>query len=119
MRTNRKLRFGDFFSAFACPYLCRLVLLSTWLATGVLLGSVLFILPGVYFALATSFALPLHLQHKGMGAIDSISISMQALNGNLCSFLGFTLLGGVINTAGAHTHTHTHTHHSNTILKRF
>ena len=95
---NRETTFGDFFRGFN-NYL-PLFLVS--LVSGVLigLGFVLLIIPGIYLAVAYTFALPLVLDKK-MNFWDAMEFSRKLISKNWFSFFGFVLVLVLINFAGA------------------
>lgn len=102
MRTNTRVRFKHFFRCFSCDYYCSLLGLNL---VKLFLNLALFfmcILPGLWFSVASLFAVPLHLQHKGvgMGCSDAISLSTQVINKHFCSMLGLLLLLSVVNFIG-------------------
>jgi len=101
MRGNGRIRFKDFFSCFSCGYYCKLMLLSILLVLGNFGLSMLFILPGVWWSIATVFALPLHGEHRFLGACKSVSLSIKVANRNFCSILCFLFLAGLLQVAGA------------------
>ena len=94
---NRETTFGDFFRGF--NHYVPLVLVS--LISGVLigLGFVLLIIPGIYLAIAYTFALPLVLDKK-MNFWDAMEFSRKLISKNWFSFFGFILVLALINFAG-------------------
>jgi hypothetical protein len=99
MRTNGPVRFKDFFSCFCCRYYCRLIPLSVTLklVTGILS---IVIVPAIWFAFATIFALPLHREHRFLGTCKSISVSMKIVHRYFCKMLGFLILNGLLQVLG-------------------
>jgi len=99
MRTNGPIRYKDFFSCFCCRYYCRLIPFSIALKalTGIL--SIL-IVPGIWFAFATIFALPLHREHRFLGTCKSMRVSMKIVHRYFCKMLGFIILNGLLQVLG-------------------
>jgi len=99
MRTNGPIRYKDFFSCFCCRYWCRLIPLSITLK---LVGGILSILiiPGIWFAFVTIFAVPLHREHKFLGTCKSIRVSMKIVHRYFCNLLGFIILNGLLQVLG-------------------
>jgi len=99
MRTNGPIRYKDFFSCFCCRYYCRLIPLSIALkvVTGIL--SIL-IVPGIWFAFVTIFAIPLHREHRFLGTCKSIRASMKIVHRYFCKMLGFLILNGLLQVLG-------------------
>lgn len=95
---HRETAFGDFFRGFN-NYL-PLFLVS--LVSGVLigLGFLLLIIPGIYLAVAYTFALPLVLDKK-MNFWDAMEFSRKLISKNWFSFFGFAFVLVLINFAGA------------------
>jgi uncharacterized membrane protein len=95
---HRETAFGDFFRGFN-NYL-PLFLVS--LVSGVLigLGFLLLIIPGIYLAVAYTFALPLVLEKK-MNFWDAMEFSRKLISKNWFSFFGFAFVLVLINFAGA------------------
>jgi len=100
MKLNAPVRFCDFFSCFCCRYYCRLIPLSIVLKGLTFLLSMLLVIPGIWFAIATVFALPLHRQHSFLGTCKSIRYSIVIVNQHFCSMLGFLLLICLLQLAG-------------------
>jgi len=99
MRTNAPIRYKDFFSGFCCRYYCRLIPLSLTLKllTGIL--SIL-IIPGLWFAFVTIFAVPLHREHKFLGTCRSICVSIKIVHRYFCRMLLFLILNGLLQVLG-------------------
>jgi len=97
--TNSPIKFKDFFSCFCCRYYCRFVRLAIVLnfAKGILS---LLILPGIWWMLATMFAIPLHHQHKFLGVCKAVSVSIKVVHMHFCNILGFIVLLGLIQILG-------------------
>lgn len=66
----------------------------------VILGLILFILPGIYLAVAFSFALPLVVE-KNMSPVEALKASRKVVHHKWFSFAGFLLLGLVVVIVGA------------------
>jgi len=99
MRTNGPLRFKDFFSCFSCRYFCRLIPLSVTLkVVTAILGIV--IVPALWFAFVTIFAVPLHREHKFLGCCGSIRASTKIVHRYFCKMLGFLILNALLQVLG-------------------
>jgi len=99
MRTNGPIRYKNFFSCFCCRYFCRLIPLSVTLKVLTGLLSV-FIVPAIWFAFVTIFALPLHREHRFLGTCKSIRASMKVVHRYFCKMLGFLILNGLLQVLG-------------------
>jgi len=100
MRNNSKIKFGDFFSCFQCPYWWRLMLVSTVLFVVREIGFWLFVVPGVYVSIATVFSIPMHGEHTFMGVVNSIKYSVKVVNRYFFSILAFILCLGFLQVLG-------------------
>jgi len=100
IRTNSPVCFRDFFRCFCCRYYCKLLRLSFVLRflEGLLLLAL--ILPGIWFRLASVFAIPVHKEYPFLGVCGSIRISIQVINRHFCSFFGFLLLLALVQIVG-------------------
>ena len=94
---NRETTFGDFFRGF--NHYVPLFMLSLVSGVLILLGCVLFLIPGLYLAVAYAFALPLVLDKK-MNFWDAMEFSRKLISKNWFSFFGFMLVLALINFAG-------------------
>lgn len=103
MKNNAHMKFRTLFAAFGCPYFIRLAGLTLVLGILTRLLSLLFVIPGVYFAVVSSFALPLHLQftHIPLGAWQAVVLSCKTLTRYCCQFFGFLLVAVLLNVGGA------------------
>jgi len=101
MRGDGMVKMKDFFSAFRCSKYCKLLVLSLWLVLGTATLWVLLVLPGLWFAVASSLCLPLLVEHDRLGVTQTISLSIKAINGHFCSVLCFYFLCALLNAAGA------------------
>jgi len=99
IKSNSTICFRDFFRCFCCRYYCRLLALSFFLR---LFQSLLFLLivPGIWWSLATMFAIPLHKEHSFLGVCGSIRMSMVAIHRHFCSMFCFLLLLALMQIAG-------------------
>ena len=95
---DRATSFGDFFRGF--NYYLPLFLVS--LVSGVMIGIgfILLIIPGIYLAVAYTFALPFVLEKK-MNFWDAMELSRKLISKNWFAFFGFVLVLGLVNIAGA------------------
>lgn len=95
---GRATSFGDFFRGF--NYYLPLFLVS--LVSGVMIGIgfILLIIPGIYLAVAYTFALPFVLEKK-MNFWDAMELSRKLISKNWFAFFGFVIVLGLINIAGA------------------
>ena len=66
----------------------------------VMIGLVLLFIPGIYLAVAFSFALPLVVE-KNMSPIEALKVSRKVVHHKWFSFAGFLLLGLLIVIVGA------------------
>ena len=135
-----RLLLGVFVRVSAATYgahhcgLCRCVCAAPW-RCGWMLGRkrrarvaaarqillLFYMLPGVYFALSTTFVFPLHLEHeyvpfralvagceqvhthRHLGVLKSISASVRVFNRYFCNMLGFVLLLVLLQVCGRAT----------------
>jgi len=81
------------------PALASAYRLTILLTLGKAIMSLL-ILPGIWWMLATSFAIPLHHQHQYLGACKAISVSIKVVHAHFCNILGFVLLLALIQVLG-------------------
>lgn len=100
IRSNSKIKFRDFFRCFCCRYYCKLLGLS--LVLNILRGFLylLFVLPGVWWTLATLFAIPLHKEYPFLGVWGSIKISKMVIHRHFCQMICFLLLLALVQVAG-------------------
>lgn len=95
---DRATSFGDFFRGF--NYYLPLFLVSLVSGVMVFIGFLLLIIPGIYLAIAYTFALPFVLEKK-MNFWDAMELSRKLISKNWFAFFGFVLVLGLINIAGA------------------
>jgi hypothetical protein len=100
MRTNTHVKFADFFAAFSCNYYCSLVGLGFVMAFFRQALSFLFYLPGIWFAVVTVFAIPLHHEHRSLGIWKSMKFSANVVHRHFCCMLGFMLALALLQFAG-------------------
>jgi len=100
LRTNAHLKFAHFFSAFKCSYYFKLLALSLLVHIGRTLGFHLLVIPGIWFSVISAFALPLHVEHRFLGACTAIKASHKILRSYFWNFLGFALLLILFNFGG-------------------
>lgn len=95
---NRPTAFGDFFKGFnrALPIL----LLSIVSSIFIILGLILLIIPGIYLAVSYMLSLPLLLD-KNLDFWPAMETSRKIVGKKWFSFLGFSILLGLINLVGA------------------
>jgi len=62
------------------------------------LGFFLFVIPGLYFAIAASFSVLIFLEYHqlGLSQWQSIKVSVSLVNKDFCSILGFLMLSNVV-----------------------
>lgn len=101
IQTSTRLRFSQMFACFNCSYFCPLLGLSLVLVLGQALGFICFLLPGLWWSVATVFAMPLHHQHKPLGCTDAIRFSILVAHRHFCPLLGFLLLVLLLQAVGA------------------
>jgi len=92
LRSNSVIKISNGFSAFSCPYYPRILRLS---AIYLFLGSILyllFIVPGIWFSIASAFVIPLHVEHTHVNTKLALKYSIRVILNNFCSFLGFTII---------------------------
>lgn len=100
MRDNTHLRVKDTFMSFKVDYYFRLLPLSiTLYVVGVLLF-ILLIIPGIWWNVATAFALIIHRDHQFSKTSHAIKYSIRKIHSVCCNFFLFALLLAVINIAG-------------------
>jgi len=92
IKNNTSICFRDFFSGFSCRYYCKLLALTFVLKFLQSIFFLLLVLPGIWWSLATMFALPLHKEHSFLGVCGSIRLSLQVINRHFCSMLGFLII---------------------------
>jgi len=99
IKSNSPIKFRDFFRCFCCRYYWKLLALSFVLRV---LQAVLYllILPGMWWTLATVFAIPAHKEHSFLGVCGSIRISMLVVHRHFCSMICFVLLLTLLQIAG-------------------
>jgi uncharacterized membrane protein len=95
---NRLPEFGDFFKGFNNFLPFFLVSLISGILIG--LGFLLFIIPGIYLAVAYMFAMPFAVAQR-MDFWTALEASRKLITKNWFSFLGFALLLFLINFVGA------------------
>ncbi|MBD2072581.1 hypothetical protein H6F86_01505 [Phormidium sp. FACHB-592] len=95
---NRATTFGDFFRGFNNFLPLFLVSLISSVMIGI--GFLLIIIPGIYLAVAYTFALPLVLEKK-MNFWDGMEFSRKLISKNWFSFFGFAFVLVLLNLAGA------------------
>jgi hypothetical protein len=100
MRTNTHVKFADFFAAFSCKYYCSLVGLGFVMTFFRHVLALLFYLPGIWFAMVTVFALPLHHEHRSLGIWKSMKFSANVVHRHFCCMLGFMFLMVLLQVVG-------------------
>lgn len=94
---NRATTFGDFFRGFNNFLPLFLVSLVSSVMIGI--GFILLLIPGIYLAVAYTFALPLVLEKK-MNFWDGMEFSRKLISKNWFSFFGFAFVLVLVNLAG-------------------
>jgi len=100
IKNNSTIRFRDFFGCFCCKYYCKLLGLSLVLRVLQAVLYLLLILPGVWWSLATMFAIPVHKEHPFLGVCGSIRISMLVVHRHFCRMICFLLLLALMQIGG-------------------
>jgi uncharacterized membrane protein len=95
---NRATTFGDFFRGFNNFLPLFLVSLVSSVMIGI--GFVLLLIPGIYLAVAYTFALPFVLEKK-MNFWDGMEFSRKLISKHWFSFFGFAFVLVLLNLAGA------------------
>jgi len=98
MLKGRPHGFNDFFGGF--KQLGELLLLGLVMGLLILLGTIAFILPGIYLGIAWTWAIGLVLDRR-MGFWDAMSTSMKVVNKNFWETLLLVLVVAVINSIGS------------------
>lgn len=98
MLKGRPHGFNDFFGGF--KQLGQLILLGLVMGLLIMLGTIAFIIPGVYLGIAWTWALGLVLD-RGMGFWEAMSTSLKVVNKNFWETLLLVLVIGVINSVGS------------------
>jgi len=98
MLKGRPHGFNDFFGGF--KQLGELLLLGLVMGLLIALGTIAFILPGIYLGIAWTWALGLVLDRR-MGFWEAMSVSMKVVNKNFWETLLLVLVIGVINSIGS------------------
>jgi hypothetical protein len=92
------LEFNDFFKGF--DHVVQLFLVSIITAVLITIGTILLILPGIWFAIATSLSIPL-IVFAGLDFWASIKTSVKLVNRKWFHFFVLILLLGIFNLLGA------------------
>lgn len=100
IRNNNRIKFRDYFSCFRCSYYCKLVKLALVLSIAKAFLTLLFILPGIWWSLATLFAIPLHKEYPFLGVRGAIRISKMVVHRYFCQMLCFLILLALLQVAG-------------------
>jgi hypothetical protein len=98
MLKGRPHGFNDFFGGF--KQLGELLLLGLVMGLLIVLGTIAFIIPGIYLGIAWTWALGLVLDRR-MGFWEAMSVSMKVVNKNFWETLLLVLVIGVINSIGS------------------
>jgi len=98
MLKGRPHGFNDFFGGF--KQLGELLLLGLVMGLLILLGTIAFILPGIYLGIAWTWAVGLVLDRR-MGFWDAMSASLKVVNKNFWETLLLVLVIAVINGIGS------------------
>lgn len=92
--------FSDFFRGFQNGKFLQFFLVTIVGGLLILLGLILLILPGIYLAVAYSFAVPLMVDRR-LGFWEALETSRKVITKRWFSFFGFLLLLGLVNFVGA------------------
>jgi uncharacterized membrane protein len=99
MRANQEVSFNDFFEGFKLDagQVIGLAIVSTIM---ILLGIVCLVIPGIYLAVAYSFAIPLFsvVEKDFWGCME---MSRKIISKNWFGYFGFLIVLGLLNIAGA------------------
>lgn len=98
MLKGRPHGFNDFFGGF--KQLGELLLLGLVMGLLIILGTIAFILPGIYLGIAWTWAIGLVLDRR-MGFWDAMSTSLKVVNKNFWETLLLVLVIAVINSIGS------------------
>jgi len=102
MRTNQYLRYRHLFVGWGCPYFVFLAGLTALLFV---CRTVLFfalIIPGIWFTVASMFAIPLHLDHANdLGAFRAMRLSCRVVTRHWCRMFALLFCLGLLQIAGA------------------
>ncbi len=98
MLKGRPHVFGDFFGGFRQTG--QLLLLGLVMGLLVFVGTLLLIIPGIYLAIAWTWAMGLVIDRK-MGFWEAMSVSMKVVNKNFWETLLLVLVIAVINSLGS------------------
>jgi len=101
MRDNTHLKVKDTFMSFSTGYYCKLLPLSI---TMYVIGFVLYLLliiPGIWWNIATLFALIIHREHMYSNTRHAIKYSIERVHRDCCSLFGFVIILIVYNLLGA------------------
>lgn len=94
--------YGDLIRCFKSYKITLHYAIATFLyAIIVLLGLILFILPGIYLAVRLGFYKFLVIEYENMKAVDSLKESMKITSGYFWKIFGFVILLIIINILGA------------------
>mmetsp|Transcript_26194 Transcript_26194/g.37227 ORF Transcript_26194/g.37227 Transcript_26194/m.37227 type:complete len:152 (-) Transcript_26194:308-763(-) len=99
MRSNSAAKFSHFFCPqWGCGGSCRLIALGLLSTLVQLMLLLMLIVPGVWFAVASMFAVPMLVEQSHLSVYDSIRCSVKVLRGKWCSAFCFCLLLSVMNS---------------------
>lgn len=94
---NQKVEFGDFFTGF--NYFLPLFLFTFISGIFIILGLILLIIPGLYLAIAYSFALPIIIDRK-LDFWEAMEASRQVVSKKWFSVFALVFILGLINFGG-------------------
>jgi hypothetical protein len=98
METTEKIEFGDFFKSF--DDFVQLVILGVVVSIITVIGLILLVLPGIWFAVGTSFATMLVVLFR-LEFWDAITYSVKIVNKKWFHFFALIILIVLLNVAGA------------------
>ncbi|HSG89468.1 MAG TPA: hypothetical protein VLA56_09665 [Pseudomonadales bacterium] len=80
----------------------QLVLMNIASSVGILIGLVLFVLPGIYIGVAWMLAMPL-IVDRGLGVFEALELSRKLVTKHWFSVFAFVIISGLILALGAFT----------------
>jgi len=95
---GQKAEMGDAFAGFSIAFL-QLFLGYLVSALLIVVGFVFCVIPGIYFAVAWKFALPLMIDKK-MEFWPAMELSRKVITRHWWSFFGLAIMGGLLNIVG-------------------
>jgi hypothetical protein len=101
LRRNEEFSWEDFFWAFAdLNRVLHLTILTLITGLGAMIGFILLIVPGIWFSIASSLAIPIFVLGEKDG-VAAVKKSMEIVKGRWTWFFGLFFVLALLNLAGA------------------